>query len=508
MKLVYVPLDERPCNVMFPRMQLPRTGIVSLSTPPREMLGYKKRPARTDLIARWLENEIVTADALIVPLEIVLYGGLIPSRIHNLSEQELERRLTWLHSLLRRAGSTGCRVYLYGMIMRTPAYSSSEEEPDYYAVYGKRLFRRGYLSHKDEMIGLNPRERAELAEEVEKIPKEVIADYETRRRLNHGALQRILEFVAEGLLERLILPEDDTATYGYGPREKLALQRFIDEHQISGRVYSYPGADEVGTLLVAAAAAAATGTRPAVAPVYMDPEASGLTPKYESQPLSESVQSQIAAMGAVAVEEPEAADFLLALNCCSEEMGEAWNQELSDVCALRQVGFIDTLHAIADEHQLMIAMADCASANGGTTALIEAIERKKLWDDFCGYAGWNTTGNTIGTALAQGALHCLFGDQETRRDNLVYRLLDDWAYQAVVRQELAHHPHDFNSIALGSKIEEARELAIGALNRLWSRTFSGQGLPLSPGLESVDFPWDRLFEIELHLSTAVKTTKQ
>ncbi len=507
MKLVYVPLDERPCNVMFPRMQLPRRGGVILSTPPRDMLGYKKRPARTDLIAGWLESEIGTADALILPLEIVLYGGLIPSRIHTLSEEELERRLTWLHRLVRRATSNGCRVYLYGMIMRTPAYSSSEEEPDYYAVYGKPLFRRGYLSHKEEMVGLHPRERAELAEEVEKIPEDVITDYETRRRLNHSALQRILEFVAEGLLERLILPEDDTAPYGYGPREKLSLQRSIEKLQISDRVYSYPGADEVGTLLVAAAALAATGKRLAVAPVYMDQEASKLTPKYESQPLSESVRSQIRAMGAVPVEEPAAADFVLALNCCSEEMGEAWNQKPSDLCALRQVGFMDALHAIADEHQLMIAMADCASANGGTTALIEAIERKQLWDDFCGYAGWNTTGNTVGTALAQGALYRLFGDQETRRDNLVYRLLDDWAYQAVVRQELAQHPNGFDSIALGSKIQDAREIARGALNRLWTRTFSGEGLPTSPGLESVDFPWDRLFEIELHLSPTV-TTKE
>lgn len=500
MKLVYVPLDERPCNVLFPSMQLPKDGSITLAMPPRELLGYKKRPADTAKVADWLEREIAGADALIVPVEMVLYGGLIPSRIHTLTQEALDGRLVRLHGLLRTAKGYGCHIYLYGMIMRTPAYSSAEEEPDYYETYGRALFRRGYLSHKLEVAGLTDQEEETLQTEIARLPDGVIADYDSRRRLNHSALQRVVGFATEGLLDRLILPEDDTAEYGYGPREKAILRSMIQGSSAENRVFSYPGADEVGTVLVAAATMAATGTRLAVAPLYMDPEAPRLIPKYESQPLGDSVRSQITAMGATLVDDPSEADVLLAINSCSQEMGEAWNQRPSDACAVRQAGFVEVLRSVADQHGLQIAMADCASANGGTSALVCAIENAGLWDYFCGYAGWNTTGNTIGTVLAQGALHCIFRDDEVRRENLVYRLLDDWAYQAVVRQQLGQHPRGFNRIALGDHSDAARRIALEELSSLWLRTFSGIGLPAMAGLESVKFPWDRLFEVELRIS--------
>lgn len=501
MKLVYVPLDERPCNVLFPSMQLPKDGGITLAMPPRELLGYKKRPADTAMVADWLEREIAGADALIMPVEMVLYGGLIPSRVHNLTQKTLDGRLLRLHDLLRTAKGYGCRIYLYGMIMRTPAYSSAEEEPDYYETYGKALFTRGYLSHKLEVAGLTEEEHETLLTEVAQLPDSVIDDYDTRRRLNHSALRRVVDFVSEGLLDRLILPEDDTATYGYGPRENTILRSLIRSSPVGDRIFSYPGADEVGTVLVAAATLAATETRVAVAPIYLDPAARQLIPRYESRPLGESVRSQIAAMGATLVEDPGAADLILAMNSCPQEMGEAWNQKPADACALRQAAFVDSLRVVADQHGLQIAMADCASANGGTSALVYAIEKAGLWDYFCAYAGWNTTGNTIGTALAQGALHCIFRDEEVRRENLVYRLLDDWAYQTVVRQELGRQPNGFNAVALGDRSDAARQIARDELNALWARTFSGVGLPATAGLESVEFPWDRLFEVELHVNS-------
>ncbi|NBC30885.1 MAG: DUF4127 family protein, partial [Spirochaetes bacterium] len=44
MKIAYVPLDERPCNVRFPVMQVPPTANATVVTPPRELLGNKKQP--------------------------------------------------------------------------------------------------------------------------------------------------------------------------------------------------------------------------------------------------------------------------------------------------------------------------------------------------------------------------------------------------------------------------------------------------------------------------------
>lgn len=45
-KLVFVPLDERPCNYEFPYMLAQGTEF-EMVRPPMDMMGLKKRPGDT-----------------------------------------------------------------------------------------------------------------------------------------------------------------------------------------------------------------------------------------------------------------------------------------------------------------------------------------------------------------------------------------------------------------------------------------------------------------------------
>ena len=47
--------------------------------------------------------------------------------------------------------------------MRCNRANNNEEEPDYWAPWGYRLFRLGYLADKAEQAGLTPEEDAELS---------------------------------------------------------------------------------------------------------------------------------------------------------------------------------------------------------------------------------------------------------------------------------------------------------------------------------------------------------
>ena len=74
---------------------------------------------------------------------MLLYGGLIPSRLHHLSEKEVNERLDIVHQI--KNINPHIKIYAFHCIMRAPSYNSSEEEPDYYEDFGYALFRRKYL---------------------------------------------------------------------------------------------------------------------------------------------------------------------------------------------------------------------------------------------------------------------------------------------------------------------------------------------------------------------------
>lgn len=52
------------------------------------------------------------------------------------------------------------------------------------------------------------------------------------------------------------------------------------------------------------------------------------------------------------------------------------------------------------EHKI-VSIADNAYANGGDIMFIHLLDKNQLLMQVGGYAGWNTSANTIGTAIAE-----------------------------------------------------------------------------------------------------------
>ena len=42
-------------------------------------------------------------------------------------------------------------IYGFQVVMRCPNYSSSDEEPDYYEIYGAQIYKAGEVLHKDRL---------------------------------------------------------------------------------------------------------------------------------------------------------------------------------------------------------------------------------------------------------------------------------------------------------------------------------------------------------------------
>ena len=61
-KIVYLPLDERPCNNTFCQFLAQNNNEINLVCPPLSILGLKKKPADYQKIAAFLTEQCADAD--------------------------------------------------------------------------------------------------------------------------------------------------------------------------------------------------------------------------------------------------------------------------------------------------------------------------------------------------------------------------------------------------------------------------------------------------------------
>ncbi|MGK7891417.1 MAG: DUF4127 family protein [Leptolyngbyaceae cyanobacterium] len=510
MKILYVPLDERPCNRLYPQYIARLQPQLELVVPPLELLGQKKHPADVAALWDWLEPQVsattVPFQVAILSLEMLVYGGLLPSRLHHHSDEELGDRLHRFRQL--KAQNPDLTIFASNLIMRTPAYDSSEEEPDYYEHWGKLIFKWGWYQDKDQRLGLTETEITAFNRITETLPTEHLTDYQQRRAKNLTVNQGAIALVRDQILDFLAIPQDDSAPYGFTAMDQRQVSNWIMGDRLQSRIHVYPGADEVGCTLFARAYSQLKATQPKIYLFYSGITAESIVPLYEDRPLGVTVQSHVLAAGARLVDQPEAADVMMAINAPGATMQEAWDQAAKDISYHTHRNlrfFVNQIDQYVGGGK-RVAIADIAFANGGETEFVELLDEARLWDDILAYGGWNTCGNTLGSVLAMAILG-VEGDPAQIQANKIYHLLEGWAYQAIARSDIIHQYlptlgasyYDFN----GQEPEVLGEIA-HRLRHIWTTTmrYSFQ----SCSLETVEVfsPWHRMFEIGIHLSILPK----
>jgi len=224
--LVYVPVDERPLNLAYVE-EVAQVAGIELHTPPRNLLPDYKVPA--DVEALWSWTLAQKGRAAVLSADALIYGGLISSRSHQIPLDELMKRAEKFRQY--REAHPEQKLYVFVTLMRTPNSDSAVSEPDYYARYGKMIFRLSSLEDKKSTVGLKPAEEEELAELKNLIPADVYSDWEGRREKNLAVTRKLMEMVCEGVIDLLILCRDDTAKFSRSRqeyRELIVLQRQIE----------------------------------------------------------------------------------------------------------------------------------------------------------------------------------------------------------------------------------------------------------------------------------------
>lgn len=510
-RIVYLPLDERPCNAKFP-LQIASASDLSLLSPPAALLGRKKSPADTEALADWLLRSAADADYLIASIDLLVYGGIVPSRLHQLSESECRLRLDTLQECKRR--SPKLRIYAFNLIMRAPAYSSDDEEPDYYALFGAELSRIGWLRDKSSRDGLTEEEEQELDRQLTAVPRDVLDDFTGRRRINVAVNRMAVDLTQEGVIEFLVIPLDDNAKYGFSSSEQRQLQLIVEGKRLQDRIYLYPGADEVGCTLFARIFCEDKHYEPEIYIRHSSTSGPFSIPRYEDRPLGESLKSQIGAAGGFIGDHAADADFVLMVN--SPPVGQGGMAEAPHPYADRNAAYFSETNlrefAVAmrryADRGYMLALADVAASNGADRPLMNLLAGAGLLPRISAYAGWNTSGNTLGTVIAHAIVESYYrknGESDPVRERCseafyLSRLLEDWGYQAIIRAEVAKRLPDigggyFDVSNVHDQVTKTIRKEMEAFMAEYWRDLRLERVRL----ERVAMPWKRMFEVEFDL---------
>lgn len=439
MNIAFVPIDNRPVCYTLPAQICAEDTGINLFMPEREWLGDLKKYADVDKIFQWLKN-LPHVDAVILPLDTVAYGGLISSRRSTDTFEKIKERIEELKEILSEKNA---KIYAFSSIMRISNNNINEEEKEYWNKWGKKIFNYSFCMDKFGTVCKN------------EVPSDILDDYLATRRRNFEINKTYLQW--GNFFDTLVFSKDDCAEYGFNVQEARELEK------LGGFVKT--GADEIPLTLLARSIKG----KLKVSPIFLEPEYKNLISNYEDVSIENSVRGQLELAGCE-VCEPQDADILLYVNNFKERQGEI-------VMKVTAAPY-DGLWQKPDKPYMI---ADVRFANGSDNAFVEKLFEKDFDDNFYGYSAWNTSANSLGSLICAAKVKYFaknYNDAAFKKLQTV-RFLDDWAYQANVRQQL-------------SKPDEI--LVEQKMKPFENRIFEKLGVKYDI---SYKFPWDRLFEVEV-----------
>ncbi|MDD4369182.1 MAG: DUF4127 family protein [Oscillospiraceae bacterium] len=490
-KIVLLPLDERPCNLDFPRRLFNHSDI-DICLPPQ--LGQYKQPADYEQIKAFLLHSCADADAVVLSLDMLIYGGLIPSRIHHLDLTVLRQRLTILREI--RQLNPRLLIYAFQCILRCPDYSSAEEEPDYYADCGKEIHDLGVAVHQTR-LGAN--RMTDISWLRSRIGHTALRDYISRRDLNREMNLETLQYLRDQTLDALVIPRDDSQEFGYPAMDEELIRQQIYALDMMDRVLIYPGADEVELTLLARVINKIHGRKPKVYVKYACDKSGELIPLYEGCSLATTIKYHILSAGCQSTGSYEQADMVLVITAPSSGMQEASRQPSAAPAYCVDRLLVELVEFIRNrlEEGKVVTVGDDAYANGGDLDFLHLLNKAGLLMALDGYAGWNTNANTLGTALAEAVDSLYYGKSPQHQDFLVQRYLEDGGYCALVRQQVSAdlHLQSGEHFTKPADEEEAVRLIRQRLQGFLKQALSS--VAACTTLTHISLPWHRMFEVNL-----------
>jgi hypothetical protein len=499
-----VPLDSRPAAGQYAQL-IGKIDGVEVKMPTYEALGRFTTQGNPDKILDWLEDQdLKHTSALIVSTDMICYGGLIASRVYDVSTVVATRRLQRLIDIKKR--NPDVKLYLFSATMRlTPTATRRASKI--------RLKIAKYEERRDMAErGADPDAKVQMEQIRRLLPKSEIDLYEMTRARNHAIQKHLIQMTQDSAIDFLVIGQDDARPYGPHVKENIELRQLVRQLDLNAKVYFCEGVDQHSSVLLSRALLKQANWSPRVRVLYSDDNGKNQFANFETVKIGDSLAGQLLASGARPVGPDGAYDYTLYLN--TPKRREEPFQE-----------FLDRLKADLDRGH-PVAVADINLGVDGTAdpELFNALWQHGRLMNLLSYAGWNTAGNTIGTSIPAANVYLLArrskGDALARevaqREFLIHRFVNDYAFHKYTRPSAyALIEPDHHEEIYGDEWDEVNNYVSRDLLRQL-RTFFDKGFlnkTITVGVNQYKFvgidggkvwlPWPRPYEVRLEFHVEV-----
>ena len=488
--LIYIPLDNRPVTASYP-VDVVRAAGYTVLTPPQKLLSSYNRNGNPEKLWQWLLANSENAEAAILSSDSLIYGGLVGSRTHQLSEKELDK---YLNRFANLRDYTRMRLYVFSTLMRTPRSSVGAVEPPYYEKYGPIIFEYSALVDQENIRPLSFHDALVKQGLKEQLPPEVLKDWQTRRQKNYQTNLTLTKLQRQHKFYFLAIGKDDNAPLSATHMEARKLQTATNDlTQQTMQIVS--GVDQLGLLLLTRAICDIERITPHIYVDYGEGYGRFTLPQYSDQRLAQSVPQQIMAANAIPLVSMQDADFVLAIKTPADGiMRDSTDSSNKFFSSPQDRRFIKRLLQIYQQGHTL-SLADVTYSNGADNGFMNEFAKQGGLNKLLAYNAWNTADNTIGYAIAQGILarHISSIDRERL---LNIRLVDDWFYQANARTAACeyllkkHNPQA--EYSLNRHQHDIVELSERVCRKLADKYDHTRYFDFE-----LAFPWNRLFEVNV-----------
>ena len=464
-KTAVIPIDNRPICYSLIKDILAQDKDIKLFMPQRKLLGGLTSSADTEGIYNFLKN-LEKVDILVISLDTIAYGGLVSSRRCNDDFSSIKERITKFKEIIKQKAS---QVYAFSSIMRISNNNINEEEKEYWAQWGKRIFEFSYYQHKS-------RKEKSYNCVYNQVPQEILDDYLETRKRNFEINKLYLDWVEDKTLDTLVFSKDDTGQYGLNVEEAEFLGEEIKKRNLNAFIKT--GADEIPLTLLARALAKNENIE--IEPVYTYPDKTDKISRYEDISAKDCIEGQLNLAG------------------CRVQKGGKINMFVNNFES-EQGDYVlgERINALAKPFlppEGKYFTADISNANGSDKGLIEQMLAYGFDENLLGYCGYNTSANSAGCAILSALIKFLAQkngtyDEYAFKKLMFIRLLDDWAYQTDIRKYVREGAPDFKE-ALEAKIADLKiyeEKIAKFLNFDYNNV-------------CYSLPWERSFEVEINVN--------
>lgn len=476
-KIVFVPLDSRPCNTSWIK-KFSKRAELGLVMYPKELCGSLYNRSDQLSVMAFMINETKDADYLLVSLDMYCSGGLVQSRLGDFDIEQSKEIMGVFKDI--KAQNPKIKIYAFDTLMRTTVTSYGYETAVLWRQINQYSKLKGSLHMKHD-INLEK----ELADLVAQINPNDLNRYIGARVKKYAMNEFYIDLVNENAIDFLTIIQEDAVSNGVQIIEQKKLIEKISSLNLKNKVKLYNGTDEAASTLLAKIIAEVHQIKPKMFVESNDYSILEEIFPFEDRPFKNNLDNLFEVIGITYAQE-EQSDFVLAIFADDNT---------------RNISLNDTKPVVLPESEMLAAFAkrvnkcirlgknvaflDLSFPNGGNNDLLQRLD----YLDLKAYSAWNTATNSTGSLLCD-MLCVLVGDQS--KTFLKERIMDDCIYQYVVRRKINEGllRENINMFNLGSHGEDVL---------LEVRTLMEKYKPIIGSDFEVNLPWNRTFEIDINV---------